>query len=99
MYNPGGHASTPILRTQSIRRNPVRLFRGLRKQLAFYQEDKQKPRRLSDGARITLLFWFRWFDWRQALTVVQPETLIHWHRRGSKSSRVTTSPGSATKPS
>jgi putative transposase len=24
----------------------------------------------------------RWFDWRQALTIVQPQTLIRWHRQG-----------------
>src|SRR5262249_11333223 len=24
----------------------------------------------------------RWFDWRQALVIVQPATFIHWHRQG-----------------
>jgi len=27
------------------------------------------------------VFWSRWLDWKQALTIVQPETLIRWHRR------------------
>jgi putative transposase len=27
-------------------------------------------------------FLSRWFDWRGALVVVKPETLIFWHRRG-----------------
>ncbi len=54
----------------------------LRKQLAFYQEREAKPRRLSDAARIALVFWSDWLDWKQALTVVQPQTLIRWHRRG-----------------
>jgi len=54
----------------------------LRKQLAFYQEHKAKPRRLTDAGRIVLAFWAHWFDWKQALTIVQPETLIRWHRRG-----------------
>jgi hypothetical protein len=48
----------------------------LRKQLAFYQEHEAKPRRLTDVARVALVFWSRWLDWRQALTIVQPETLI-----------------------
>lgn len=56
----------------------------LRKQLAFYREREVKPRRLTDAARIALVFWSRWFDWKQALSIVQPETLIRWHGRGFK---------------
>jgi putative transposase len=29
-----------------------------------------------------LTFLSRWFDWRSALVIVQPETLIGWHRAG-----------------
>jgi hypothetical protein len=54
----------------------------LRKQLAFYQERKAKPRRLTDTARLALVLWSRWFDWRDALVIVKPETLIGWHRKG-----------------
>jgi hypothetical protein len=46
----------------------------LRKQLAFYEEREVKPRRLTDAARIALVFWSCWLDWKQALTIVQPET-------------------------
>lgn len=56
----------------------------LRKQLAFYREHKVKPHRLTDAARISLVFWSRWFDWKEALMIVQPETLIRWHRKGFK---------------
>jgi putative transposase len=52
-----------------------------RKQLAFYQEHNVRPQRLTDSARLWLLLWSRWFDWRNALVVVKPETLIAWHRR------------------
>jgi putative transposase len=45
---------------------------------------KAKPRRLTDAARIALVLWSRCFDWKQALTIVQPETLIRRHRRGFK---------------
>jgi putative transposase len=56
----------------------------LRKQLAFYREHEVKPRRLTDPARISLVLWSRWFDWKEALMIVQPETLIRWHRKGFK---------------
>jgi len=54
----------------------------LRKQLAFYQERRIKPRRTSDQARLSLLWLSRWFDWRSALAVVTPNTFIGWHGRG-----------------
>jgi putative transposase len=53
----------------------------LRKQLAFYRERNIKPHRLTDSARLALLLWSRWFDWRNALVVVKPETFIGWHQR------------------
>ena len=56
----------------------------LRKQLAFYEERKLQPRRLNDSARFSLVLWSRLFDWRSALVIVKPETLIGWHRRGFK---------------
>src|ERR1700732_3521387 len=52
----------------------------LRKQLAFYQEHKIRPRRLSNAARFSLLLWSRLFDWRAALGVVQPDTFPRWAR-------------------
>jgi hypothetical protein len=56
----------------------------LRKQLAFYREHEVKPRRLTDAARIAMVFCSLCLNWKQALTIVQPETLIRWHRRGFK---------------
>ena len=56
----------------------------LRKQLAFYQERKVRPRRLTAGARLALVLWSSLFDWRDALIIVKPETLIGWHRKGFK---------------
>lgn len=41
-----------------------------------------KPRRVDAVTRVTLAFLSRWFDWRSALIVVRPETLIRWHRAG-----------------
>jgi len=54
----------------------------LRKQLAFYQERKVKPRRADDPTRLTLVLLRRWFNWRDALIVVRPRTFITSHRRG-----------------
>jgi putative transposase len=54
----------------------------LRKQLALYQERQIKPHRPTQATRMALAWLARWFDWRQALTVVQPATLIRWHRQG-----------------
>src|SRR6266480_3559970 len=56
----------------------------LRKQLAFYQERQVQPRRLNDSARFSLILWSRLCDWKEALVIVKPETLIGWHRKGFK---------------
>lgn len=56
----------------------------LRKQLAFYQERQVQPHRLNDSARLSLAFWSRLFDWKDALVIVKPETLIGWHRKDFK---------------
>ena len=52
----------------------------LRKQLALYRERQVKPRRASDPLRLTLVLLARWFAWREALRIVQPATLLRWHR-------------------
>jgi hypothetical protein len=44
----------------------------LRKQLAFYQERKVKPRRADNPTRLTLVVLSPWFNWRGALTLVSP---------------------------
>jgi transposase InsO family protein len=54
----------------------------LRKQLAFYQERKLRPRRLDHPSRLTLMWLGRCFDWRNALTIVTPKTFIGWHHKG-----------------
>ncbi len=56
--------------------------RFLRKQLVLYLEHKVQPRRANDATRLTLVLLSRLFAWRQALAIVQPDTLIRWHRKG-----------------
>jgi hypothetical protein len=46
-----------------------------------YQARHVKPERASDATRCTLIWLSHWFDWRQALTVVQPETFSRWRRQ------------------
>ena len=54
----------------------------LRKQLALYQERQIKPQRATDATRLALVWLGRWFAWRQALAIVQPETFTRWHQQG-----------------
>lgn len=54
----------------------------LRKQLALYVERNLKPRRAKATTKLTLVFLSRLFAWREALTVVKPDTLVRWHRKG-----------------
>jgi putative transposase len=56
----------------------------LRRQLALYIERGAKPRRIDLVTRIGLTLLSRYFNWRDALVVVRPETLIGWHRAGWK---------------
>jgi hypothetical protein len=46
-----------------------------RKQLAFYQERKIKPRRFDDAARLSMLRFSKLFDWKNALINVKPDRL------------------------
>jgi putative transposase len=54
----------------------------LRKQVALYQERDVQPKRVTPATRLTPVWLARWFDWRRALIIVQPQTLIRWHRQG-----------------
>lgn len=54
----------------------------LRKQLAYYQERKISPRRFNNASRYLMVLLSCWFDWKEALVVVTPKTLIGWHRAG-----------------
>jgi putative transposase len=56
----------------------------LRRQLALYVERGVKPRRIDPVTRISLTLLSRFFNWREALVVVRPQTMIRWHRAGWK---------------
>src|SRR5215813_9437123 len=54
----------------------------LRKQLGLYIERQKKPRRATSRIRFTLAQLAKLFEWRDALMLVKPDTLIRWHRKG-----------------
>ena len=54
----------------------------LRKQLALYQERQVKPHRIDAATRIMLVFLSKRFKWWSSLVIVQPQTLVRWHRYG-----------------
>jgi hypothetical protein len=54
----------------------------LRKQLVLYAERQATPRRTTNATRMAMVWLSHWFDWRQALVRVQPQTFIRWHRQG-----------------
>ncbi len=55
---------------------------ALRQQLLAVQRRKPRPRL----ARLDRLFWVvvrrLWLQWKQALVIVTPETVVRWHRAG-----------------
>jgi|GEM_PF-3531880 len=54
----------------------------LRKQLVMHQERKAKPRPPDTPIRIMLVLLSRIFNWRDALIVAQPQSIVRWHRQG-----------------
>ena len=56
----------------------------LRRQLAMFIERGIRPRRIDAATRASLAVLTRLFDWRSALVVVQPATIVRWHHAGWK---------------
>jgi putative transposase len=54
----------------------------LRRQLALFKERGVRPRRIDAATRISLAILSRLCEWRDALFVVQPKTMIRWQRAG-----------------
>lgn len=52
----------------------------LRKQLALFREREKKALPTTPADRFVFSKLARWFDWRSALVIVKPATLIGWHR-------------------
>jgi hypothetical protein len=52
----------------------------LRKQLALFREREKKAMPATPADRLVFSKLARWFDWRSALVIIKPATLIGWHR-------------------
>ena len=52
----------------------------LRRQLGLFKERGITPRRVDAATRVSLAILARLFNWRDALYVVQPKTIIRWQR-------------------
>jgi hypothetical protein len=73
-----------LVRTAFFRRGLLLENLALRQQLAVLQSRHPQPR-LKGPGRLFWVFLYRlWPGWRSALVVVQPETVIRWHRAGFK---------------
>lgn len=56
---------------------------ALRHQLQILERSRRRRLRLSQADRLLWVWLSRmWNDWRAALVVVKPETVIAWHRQG-----------------
>ena len=56
---------------------------ALRHQIGVVQRSARKRTKLTSGDRLLWICLSRfWRDWRSALAVVKPETVIAWHRAG-----------------
>jgi len=78
-------ALLPTLRSALRTRTDLALENlALRQQLAALRQQVKRPRvRFADRLFWAWLHRF-WGRWREALILVQPETVIRWHRRGFK---------------
>ena len=54
----------------------------LRRQLALYRERNVRARRADRVTRFALAYLSQFFNWREAVIIMQPRTLIGWHRAG-----------------
>jgi len=54
----------------------------LRRQLALDIERGVRPRQIDAGIRVSRAMLAKLFEWRSALVVVQPATMVRWHRAG-----------------
>jgi hypothetical protein len=52
----------------------------LRKQLALFQERKTTRHRTTASFRLAMVALAKFFNWRNALMIVKPETFGGWHR-------------------
>lgn len=57
---------------------------ALRQQLCIYQRKSLRPKLQKKDRLFWILLSIVWGNWKSALTIVSPETVIKWHRQGFK---------------
>ena len=57
---------------------------ALRQQVAVYKHTVKRPKLRPRDRTFWVLLSRLWANWRSALAIVQPETVIKWHRQGLK---------------
>jgi hypothetical protein len=57
---------------------------ALRQQLAIMKQRVKRPAIRTRDRIFWMFLSMIWKDWKNALIVVQPETVIRWHRKGFK---------------
>ena len=55
---------------------------ALRHQLEVLQRNTKRPRLTNQDRMLWVILSRLWKDWRQSLSIVQPKTVIRWHKRG-----------------
>ncbi len=57
---------------------------ALRQQLATYAQREPKPQ-ITPADRVSWVFLPRlWSGWKETLVIVQPDTVVRWHRKESR---------------
>lgn len=72
----------PVIRFFSSRRDLLLENLALRQQLAVLKRRHSHPRLAVTDRLFWVILRRFWSGWRQALILVQPETVVRWHRAG-----------------
>ena len=64
------------------RNEQVTVELALRQQLATFTEKGRRPRITPADRGFWVLLSQMWSGWKEALVIVQPDTVIRWHRKG-----------------
>ena len=73
-----------IVRSLCSRRELLMEILVLRQQLAVFKARRPRPR-LTTLDRVFWVMLLRfWSGWKRALVIVQPDTVVRWHRAGFK---------------
>ena len=55
---------------------------ALRQQLGVLRRSVKRPKLTSADRLLWMWLYEVWSDWRSALVIVQPETVVAWHHKG-----------------